>query len=98
MKPGHARQGRKRRAMAGQSYCLGKCEKIPLSHPVPFFIMSRSKATFLWARFTSDRKWKRLARCSFFSIASWKVQKESFFNEHAKLNHTHDHKHNTMHQ
>lgn len=35
--------------------------------------MSLSKATFLWARFTSARKWKRLARCSFFSIASLEV-------------------------
>lgn len=41
---------------------------------VPFFIMSRSSATFLWARFTSARKWKRFALCSFFSIASCKRQ------------------------
>lgn len=41
---------------------------------IPFFIMSRSSATFLWARFTSARKWKRFALCSFFSIASFKMQ------------------------
>lgn len=45
-----------------------------LDELVPFFIMSRSRATFLWARFTSARKWKRLALCSFFSIASCKMQ------------------------
>lgn len=38
---------------------------------IPFFIASLSKKTFLWTTLSSLWKWKRLARFSFLSIASW---------------------------